>query len=85
MSDTRFMVVCFDEPVLSADIAHVHNKTAAAKALKLSDAVDCSGDAHCPGGTMCLCLNQKGATASRLPLFSAMPLQDQGVCKCLAM
>jgi len=83
VSDTRFMVVCFDEPVLSADFVHIHPH--AATAPKLSDAMDCSGDEHCPVGTMCMCVNQKGSVPTRMPLFSALPQQDQGVCKCLAM
>jgi len=86
VTDTRFMVVCFEDPVLGKDFAHI--TPAGAHAPKLSDAADCSADdAHCPDGTMCMCVNQKGAPApaARQMLFSSMPAHDSGVCKCLGM
>lgn len=83
VSDTRWMVVCFEEPVLSADYSHVLPD--AAYAPKLSDAVDCSTDNYdCPQGTMCMCLSHKGMS-TRSTLFSSMPGSASSLCKCLAM
>lgn len=82
VSDTRFMVVCFDEPVMSKDFVHVRPDSASAP--KLSDAEDCSADHQsCPAGTMCMCMEQKGVSMRR-PLFSSTP-SESGLCKCLAM
>lgn len=82
VSDTRWMVVCFDEPVMNQDFVHVRADSESAP--KLSDAEDCSADNYsCPAGTMCMCMEQKGVS-SRRPLFSSTP-SESGLCKCLAM